>query len=81
MDDPLDSVPGDNLSRLPFVLFSMLASSFGLGESDPMALHVCAKSASGLVLESNCKQKEKEKGNVLIIKLTKRANLKRVYVL
>lgn len=71
LDDPLDSVPGDSLSRLPFVLFSMLASSFGLGESDPMALHVCANSASGLVLESNCKQKEKEKGKVLIIKLTK----------
>lgn len=52
-DDPLDSVPGDSLSRLPFVLFSMLASSFGLGESDPMALHVCANNASGLVLESN----------------------------
>lgn len=52
-DDPLDSVPGDNLSRQPFVLFSMLASSFGLGESDPMALHVWASNASGLVLESN----------------------------
>lgn len=53
LDDPLDSVPGDSLSRLPFVLFSMLANSFGLGESDPMALHVCANNASGLVLESN----------------------------
>lgn len=48
-----DSVPGDSLSRLLFVLFSILASNFGLGESEPMALHVCANSAKGLVFESN----------------------------
>lgn len=53
LDEPLDSVPGDSLSRLLFVLFSMFARSFGFGESEPIALHVCASRANGLDLESN----------------------------
>lgn len=52
-EEPLDSVPGDSLSRLLFVLFSIFARSFGFGESDPIALHVCASRAKGLDLESN----------------------------
>jgi hypothetical protein len=50
---------GDDLSRR--VLFSILARSFGFGASEPMALHVCARRARGLDLESNYVGKERER--------------------
>jgi hypothetical protein len=59
--EKVDALPGDNLSRfsdlfIDFVLFSIFARSFGLGEaSAPIALQVCANNANGLFFESNCK--------------------------
>jgi hypothetical protein len=54
LGDPLADGDDDTLSRI-FVLFSMLARSLGFGVASlPIALHVCANSASGLDFESNC---------------------------
>lgn len=68
LDNDEDWLIGDDLSRDSalllwcFVDFSMFASSFGLGGSAPIALHVCARRASGLFLASNCNEKKKEMG-------------------
>lgn len=54
-----------------FVLFSMLAKSFGLGvESAPIELHVCASNASGLFFASSWNETEEKGGyfNYFVIK-------------
>lgn len=48
-----------NVDLVDFSIFA--ASSFGLVVSAPIALHVCASKASGLLLASSCMQSRKEK--------------------